>query len=137
MTVRNKIRFFVYRMHEKGLEILSTRESVSFQLLHLNALEVSRMDHLAMIEFQSYDADGVETTNLAIEADWHEIPRVRTLIRKDIQMVKDSLAHWIPEMTDCAYVSAKEAFKKALPQEYSALKELKDILLDRNLVKNI
>jgi hypothetical protein len=137
MTVRNKIRLIVYRMHEKGLEILTSKGSVSFiEGTHHN-VNVPLENLEGVIRFDSTDSDGQDVITLAIEGDWHDIPRIRTLIKQDIKLVKDAIWNLIPEVTDCSYLAAKEAFKKALPHEYAALKELKDIIIDRNLVKNI
>lgn len=137
MTVRNKIRLIVYRMHEKGLEILTSQDSLSF----LEGTHIKSNFHAQnineLIQFNTQDQDGFEMTNLAIEADWHEIPKVRTMLKHDIKLVKDTIWHLIPDLTDCTYLAAKEAFRKALPHEYAALKELKEILIDRNMVKNI
>ncbi|MBK8280947.1 MAG: hypothetical protein IPK94_12740 [Saprospiraceae bacterium] len=71
--------------------------------------------------------------NLAIEADWHDMPSIRGLIKHDLKMVEGK----IQELEHGTYVAAKEAFKKVLPHEYAVIKELKDILFDRNLIKNI
>ncbi|MBK9272366.1 MAG: hypothetical protein IPM48_12300 [Saprospiraceae bacterium] len=137
MGVRNNIRLIVYRMHVKGLEILTSKGSLSLlEGTHLKTqIPVLNTDHI--IQFDTQDQDGMQITNLAIEADWHEIPRVRTMIKEDIKLVKDTIWHMIPEWKDYSYMAAKEALKKALPHEYAALKELKEILIDRNLVKNI
>lgn len=141
MTVRNQIRLIVYRIHEKGLEVLLLKpNSTEGNWILLNG-DLSN-DQIMMttinssiIELEGSDAKEIRT--IAIEADWHELPRVRQLIKQDIILVKDVLKNKIPVVEDSAYVAFKEAFKKMLPQEYAMLKELKDILLDRNSVKNI
>ena len=74
---------------------------------------------------------------MAIEGDYHDIPRIRSLISQDINLVKGKIKDLLPDLSSGVYMASKEAFKKVLPHEYSALKELKDIILDRNLVKNI
>ena len=141
MTVRNTIRLIVYRIHEKGLEVLLTKTQGSdayWMLLN----EKYNLEQLAgkslpgpFIELNG--PEGLEVKAIAIEADWHELQRVRELIMKDLHFVKDTLKSRLPEMEESGYVAVKEAFKKMLPQEYAFLKELKDILLDRNTVKNI
>ena len=141
MTVRNTIRLIVYRIHEKGLEVLldKTQGSDAYWIL-LNKKEnleqwAGKSMNKPFIELNG--PDGIEIQAIAIEADWHELPKVRELLMKDLDFVKDTLISKFPEMEESAYVAVKEAIKKMLPHEYSFLKELKEILLDRNTVKNI
>lgn len=141
MTVRNTIRLIVYRIHEKGLEVLlsKTQGSDAYWIL-LNKkenLEQWAGKSMAQSLIELNGPDGKEIQAIAIEADWHELPKVRELLMKDIDFVKDTLKSKFPELEDSGYVAVKEAFKKMLPQEYAFLKELKEILLDRNTVKNI
>ncbi len=140
MTVRNTIRLIVYRIHEKGLEVLLTKTGGSescWMLLneHYNLDFLHNKNQNPFIELNG--PDGKEVAAIAIEADWHDLPGVRQLLIKDIHFVADALKYKLPEMEESAYVAVKEAFKKMLPQEYAFLKELKDILLDRNTVRNI
>jgi len=85
-----------------------------------------------MIELET---DSMPT--FAIEADWHDIPSVRGIIKHDAKLVKKKIKTVLPGIEKRAYFTIKEAFKKVLPDEYKALKELKDILLDRNLTTSI
>ena len=131
MTVRNQIRLIVYRMHEKGLEILLLQQppnqsQVNFVegQYNLDHQTLSQID--TVIQFQSEGPDGKNVHNVAIEGDYH-----------DINLVKGKIKDLLPDLSSGVYMASKEAFKKVLPHEYSALKELKDIILDRNLVKNI
>jgi hypothetical protein len=137
MTVRNTIRLIVYRIHEKGLEVLLTKtEGTDANWILLNAKHgLEQLGNKPMLKsyIELNGPDGKEVNAIAIEADWHELPRVRELIAKDIDFVKNNF----PEIEGSAYVVVKEAFKKMLPHEYAFLKELKEILLDRNTVKNI
>lgn len=91
-----------------------------------------------LIELDSFRTDeGEEIKAYAIEADWHDIPSIRGLIRHDVRAVKSKIKSSVIELEKGAYFTFKEAFRKVLPAEYEALKELKDIVLDRNLIKNI
>lgn len=122
MTVRNKIRLIVYRMHEKGLEILTSQDSLSF----LEGTHIKSNFHAQnineLIQFNTQDQDGFEMTNLAIEADWHEIPKVRTMLKHDIKLVKDTIWQLIPDLTDCTYLAAKKPFAKRFPMNMQLLK---------------
>lgn len=142
MTVRQKIRLIVYRMHEKGLEILLVKQEDVDQywsLLHTSDLiERSEINQLAeIIEFESEGTEGQIVKTIAIEGDWHDIPRIRSLIKHDVSLVKHKLSNMIPELEHGTYVMIRDAFKKVLPNEYRAIKQLKDIILDRNIIRNI
>ncbi len=142
MTVRNQIRLIVYRIHEKGLEILLSKPQSQAFAYALYPAVISReaSKHPLWknrIEFESRGSDGSTIQAIAIEGDWHDLPRIRTLIKHDVEIVKGKLIEWFPELEKGTYVAAKEAFKKLLPHEYAVIKELKDIILDRNVVKNI
>ncbi len=41
------------------------------------------------------------------------------------------------QQNEGTYIALKEAFKKIMPSQYAFLKELQEVLSDRNLVKNI
>ena len=73
---------------------------------------------------------------MAIEGDWHDIPSLKGLIKNDAIFVKDTLQQMIPDMeNEGSYFAIKEAFKKVLPNQYEFLKELKDIIKERNSTK--
>jgi hypothetical protein len=74
---------------------------------------------------------------IAIEGDWHDIPRIRSMIKLDVNLVKNKINTMVPELERGTYVMIRDAFKKVLPNEYAAIKQLKDIILDRNTVRNI
>ncbi len=141
MTVRNQFRLIVYRIHEKGLEVLLSKpqereECWALCNAHIAKTALDQMIHdTSIIELDQ--VEGSPLNAIAIEADWHELPRVRQMIKQDLVLVTDVLKSKIPALEDSAYVAVKEAFKKLMPDEYALLKELKEILLDRNTVKNI
>lgn len=140
MTVRNQIRLIVYRIHEKGLEVLVNKPSERDEYWALFNAQLSS-ESLELLKSQSYIelemADGVMAHSVAIEADWHELPHVRSMLKQDIHLLTDVIKSKVPEWENSAYVAAKEAIKKLMPQEYELLKELKEVILDRNTLKNI
>ena len=82
--------------------------------------------------------DGAVEQGIAMEGDWHDIPSLKSMVKEDIVFVKDQVKQMIPDMMEKGtFVAVKEAFKRVLPHQYEMLKELKDILTDRNSVKNI
>ena len=83
------------------------------------------------------DEDGRSVRTLAIEGDWHDIPSIRGMLKHDVRLVKSIVRENLPGSEKGGYFAIKEAFKKVMPQEYKALKELREILFDRNSVTNI
>lgn len=139
MKVLDHVRLIVYRFHEKGLEILMIKRDHDKWVLPSGArisLDDLRSDEIIELQAQS-DRGGPPIKAVAIEGDWHEIPSIRGLIKQDIHLVKARLKELIPELENGTYLAIKDAFKRLMPREYALLKELKDILLDRNLVRNI
>ncbi len=142
MNVLDQTRVLIYRVNQKGLEILLvntgdqkkeqwTLPTGNVKPEHAEAAE--NMIELEPLEQQ----DGQFGRACAIEGDWHEIPSIRQMIKDDVRIVKDQIKQHIPELERGTYFAVKEAFRKVLPEEYAALKELKDIVLDRNQAKYI
>ncbi|MBT8191547.1 MAG: hypothetical protein KJO50_01605 [Bacteroidia bacterium] len=140
MSLLDSARLFIYRCHEKGLEILLINHDFSKDpgIWTVPSTRFIDKSHVEFIELDSFrNEDGQEVKAFAIEADWHDIPSIRGLIKHDVKAVKSKIKSSVIEFEKGAYFTFKEAFRKVLPTEYEALKELKDIVLDRNLVKNI
>ncbi len=141
MKILDQVRLVIYRCHEKGLEVfliqpdLHTNPEIwsipsgSYLELENNNFSLIKLD-------DTENGEGDTLTTLAIEADWHEIPSIRKILKHDANRVKNKIKETLPCLEQGTYLSVKEAVKKVMPQEYAALKELKDILLDRNLVTN-
>ncbi len=145
MTVFDTVRVVVYRFHEKGLEIFLVNTALDHENWQIPFADIAKyQDNNVEIsnKFLSFEtnelADGTSSITCAIEGDWHDIPSIRKLIKEDIKLVSSKI-----EMMDKialekgTFFAIKEAFKKVLPNEYKVLHELKDILLHRNMVKNI
>jgi len=147
MHVLNQVRIIVYRFHEKGLEIFLVNNDLGndpdvWQIpegearTKLQSVVSTGRDQV--IELDPYkDADGNMIQTIAIEGDWHDIPSIRGMIKYDIKLLKSKLKEAIPELEKGGFFAIKEALKKVIPNEYAALKELKDILWDRNVLRNI
>ena len=65
------------------------------------------------------------------------MPSIRGMLKHDIKIAKKIIKERLPGAEKGTYFLVKECFKKVLPHEYAAIKELKEILADRNAVKNI
>lgn len=143
MNVFDKARIIIYRFHEKGLEVMLVNPELDadpkvWKLPDGTTRERLMSNPESMIELDPvHGANGESIQTFAIEADWQEVPSVRGIIKHDVKRVKSKIKEVLPGVEKGTYFAVKEAFKKVLPDEYNALKELKDILLDRNLVTNI
>ena len=55
------------------------------------------------------------------------------MIKEDAHFMKNTIKQMIPDLEQRgSYFAIKEAFKKVLPNQYEFLKELKDIIRDKN-----
>jgi hypothetical protein len=145
MNVFDTIRVVVYRFHEKGLEIFlvnSDLDKEGWQIPFADIAKYKDGDVEIGNRFIALESnmlpDGTSSITCAIEGDWHDIPSIRKLIKEDIKLVSSKL-----DMLDKiavekgTFFAIKEAIKKVMPNEYKVLHELKDILLHRNMVKNM
>jgi hypothetical protein len=139
-------RILIYRIHETGLEIFLINNDIESdpdvwrlpEGVHSNIQDkVGSLGKETIDLDEVTSIDGTKVKTLAIEGDWHDIPSIRGMIKYDMKLAKQILKKKLPGSEKGAFVAAKECFKKVLPDEYQAIKELKDILLDRNTVKNI
>lgn len=143
MSVFEKACLIIYRFAEKGLEVFlinDQSEESSVWSIPQQDIPKSSNDflsrHADMIEMDPVEMDeGHRFRAVAIEGDYHDIPSMRSLMKEDVNYVKDKIKTMIPELEQGTFVAVKEAFKKVLPHEYTMLKELKEILNDRNLLK--
>jgi len=138
MSVFDHARIIIYRVNKKGLEVFlleSKDESDNkWQIPEAIVKERKAPSSDQFIELEPVEnADGNVQHAVAMEADWHEIPSVRKIIKQDVRIVKDT----IKDLEKGTYVAVKECVKNLLPHEYAMIKELKDILIDRNQAKYI
>jgi len=144
MSVLDLARVIIYRFHEKGLEIFLINNEMDKdqdiwqipQGLSESIREKGNVKNIIDLDTME-DEQGRTIKTLAIEGDWHDIPSIRGMLKHDVKLVKAIVKENLPGSEKGAYFAVKEAFKKVLPHEYTALKELKDVLFDRNSVTNI
>lgn len=142
MNILDQARVIVYRVNKKGLEIFLLNHEDGHMQLPKGQLTPSSNHPLIksdkMIELEPIQhQDGQVQRALAVEGDWHDIPSIRGIIKDDIRIVKNQIKKQIPELEQGTFIAVKEAFKQVMPEEYACLKELKDIMLDRNQAKYI
>lgn len=145
MSVLDIARVMIYRVHEKGMEIFLLKNELDSdpEVWKLpKGMEGNLSDKMAgmgkdTIDIESTDITGKSIRTLAIEGDWHDIPSIRGMLKHDIKLAKKIVKEHLPESEKGTYFAFKECFKKMLPHEYEAIKELKDIITDRNTIKNM
>lgn len=144
MSVFDLVRIVVYRCHEKGLEVFlmdsDLQSNPDIWKTSQKALDAVKQNkpNLNIIELEpSINKQGESIRTYAIESDWHDIPSIKGLLKHDIRLAKDTIKEMVPGIEKGAYVAMKEVTKKVLPREYECLKELKEIITDRNLLKYI
>ncbi len=144
MSVLDLVRVVIYRFHEKGLEIFLINNEMDkdqdiWQIPEGLSESIRGKENVkSFIDLDStVDEHGRTIKTLAIEGDWHDIPSIRGMLKHDVKLVKAIVKENLPGSEKGAYFAVKEAFKKVLPHEYKAIKELKDVLFDRNSVTNI
>lgn len=144
MSALDQVRFIIYRCHEKGLEIFLVNSDlendpdiwnipkgdIANKKMNINPENIIELDPFE-------DEFGNVSRAFAIEGDWHDIPSIRGMIKHDIKLVKSKVKEVLPDSEKGTYFAVKEAIKRVLPNEYAALKELKDIIVDRNMLRNL
>ena len=143
MSVLDKARVIVYRFHEKGLEIFLLNNEMEndpqvWKLPQSSIHAVGHQKNMDSIDLEPIqDHNGVAVKTYAIEGEWHDIPSIKGMIKHDIKRLKSKIIEVAPESEKGSFFAVKEAFKRLMPEEYEAVKELKSILRDRNLTKYI
>ena len=139
MSVFDYARVVIYRVNKKGLEIFlvntkdGNQENWTIPQGKINEENAS----IKFIALEPMNQDGEMTSAFAVEGDWHDIPSIRAMLKEDVRIVKDEIKRRIPDLEQGTFFAVKEAIRKVVPNEYAVLKELKDILLDRNQAKYI
>lgn len=142
MSLLDIARLVVYRFHQKGLEIFLVNNDIERDpdVWRLPDCDRGQLkEHLQNGDFIEIDVNegGVKGQIVAVEGDWHTIPSIRGLLKYDVKVAKTLVKEVIPGIEKGAFFAFKEGVKKTMPSEYKALKELKEILIDRNTVNNI
>lgn len=136
----------IYRVKDTGLEVFlfehAAQPDSAMPSVHHLASETG--DHISLEPVT--DATGLVRNAIAIEADWHDIPSLRALIRTDYEVAKQKAkAHiksMLPDIPNLdfeqgTYVAIKDAFKQVMPEQYAFLKELKEIVREKNQTKYV
>lgn len=138
-----QVDVIIYRVRESGLEVFLVDQendgSLSAPFANETAPERLAAHYIELDPVS--DANGETRKAIAIEADWHEIPSLRALVYEDFRVAKEKarlhLKHFADDFEKGTYVAVKEAFKRVLPEQYAFLKELKEIIADKNQANSI
>ena len=127
MSLRKRANLIIYRFRERGLEVFLLNDKDKWDLPG-GDLDVDNPDLIAL------DPAEDEGEAVAAEADWHEIPSLKQMLYEDAGEVKEKLK----EIERGTYLSIKEALKTRLsPAQIEFLRELRDVVTDRNSVRDI
>jgi len=141
MSVFDLVRVVIYRFHEKGLEVFLVHSDLEKdpEVWKIPKTEIDKIKKCTdCIQLDPLtDDQGCQHITYAVEGDWHDIPSIRGLIKHDIKLAKKTIKEVVPGIEHGTYFAFKEAIKHTMPNEYKTLKELKEVLFHRNLLRNI
>ncbi len=137
-----KSNIFIYRVKDSGLEVFMMKKDGEYwelpagELEQVKAIALQNNERIIELDATEDNGEGIFEQAYAVEADWHDIPSLKSILHHDLLFMKDTVKKMIPDMMERgSFVAVKDAFRKVLPKRYQQLKELKDILTDRNLTK--
>lgn len=139
MGFSKKVNLIIYRFKEKGLEIFleNLDQTDQWQIPTQDTAKNNPQTIIGeekLIELDPVQNEGGDQEEAwAVEGEWHDIPSLKSMLYEDAVYLKDQLKH----MEKGGFITIKDAVKKVLPHQYQFLKELKDILTDRNSVKDL
>lgn len=140
MSLSKKVNLIIYRFREKGLEVfLMNSEDEQFEIPSGAArpdqpVRLDEDDRLIELD-PIRQENGEQEEAWAVEGEYHDIPSLKNMLYEDARYVKNQLLSNMEESG--TFLTVKEAVKKVMPHQYQFLKELKDILTDRNSVKDL
>ena len=139
MGIRKKVNLIIYRFRERGLEVFLVNDDKDKNNWGIptgeldNTNKTGMVEEDMMIELDPVKHNNKEEEAIAVEGEWHDIPSLKSMLYDDAMSIKNKL---FPTEKGTYFV-VKEAFKKVLPHQYEFLKELKDVLTDRNSIKDL
>lgn len=139
MSVLDTVKLIIYRVHEKGLEVfLVNKEDQEKWDMPEGAAEVQWQEsEEEMILLDPIEEDGEIIKAVAIKGDWHDLPSIRKLVSEDVEYVKTKIKSFIPDMERGMFFAVKDAISKVVPHDNAFIKELVEIISEKNLTKNI
>lgn len=135
-------KIFIYRVKDNGLEVFMMKKDGEYwelpagELEQAKAIAIEGDERIIKLDPAEENSEGIFEQAYAVEADWHDIPSLKSILHHDLLFMKDTVKKMIPDIMERGtFVAVKDAFRRILPKRYQQLKELKEILTDRNLTK--
>ncbi len=138
MSFIEKTNIVIYRVGKKGLEVFLTKTGMGSEMELPKTTALNNLSqHPDSIELDAVSTEQNEEKAFAVEADWHELPSLKKLLKEDLKNVAGKIISLLPDEQEGSFVAIKDAFRKVMPNQYAFLKELKDIIKERNSIRNI
>ena len=135
MQLKDKLHLVIYRVRERGLEVFVRDADANTLELPAHASSPVSEEQLLRthggIELEEGVDLEVHNRGLAIEGDYHDIPSLKGLLLDDARRLKRSLTD-SPTLDGGRFVGLRVLAKRLLPEQYRMVKELRDIIVDRN-----
>lgn len=139
MSMLKQARLIIYRIKEKGLEIFLVNSGPKWDLPEISKATSTTplsSDFIELDPIKSQE-EGPAAQALAVEGDWHDIPSLKKLLHQDVAQLKDQFDRISPEMEKGAFFAITEALRKIGPDHDAFIRELKEIIRDRNSIRNL
>lgn len=129
LGIRKKASLIIYRFRERGLEVFLTKQSDAWGL---PGGELDAQSSQDLIELEPGED---RTEAVAVEGDWHEIPSLKQMLYRESTELADKVMEDLDKGT---FLTIKDALKEHLaPSQVQFLRELRDVITDRNSVRDI
>jgi len=136
MSVLDSVRLLIYRVHEKGLEVFMLNEDEKWSMPE--GWLAGEAEDKEMIELDPVEADDGKIKHaVAIEGDWHDMPSIRKMLKRDVNQLKDKIKSLIPGQSKGTFVSVEETSDKVVDGNDKLIDELKEIISEKNSTKYI
>jgi hypothetical protein len=130
-----KAHVIIYRIRQRGLEVFLVNNELEGDAWQFPQAPTTKTMRSNGIELDPIEKDGEEHRAVAVEGDWHDIPSLKGLIKQDLRLVTDKVFDELEKHG--SYFVVKDAVKKLMPQQYAFLKELKEIIAEKNSVQDL
>lgn len=128
MGIRKKASLIIYRFRERGLEVFLTKKSDAWGL---PGGDLSPSSNEGLIELEPGED---KSEAVAVEGDWHEIPSLKEMLYQESSEIADK----VMDIEQGSFVTIKDALKQHLSSsQVQFLRELRDVITDRNSVRDI
>ncbi|NJC25312.1 hypothetical protein [Neolewinella antarctica] len=128
MGLRKKVNLIIYRFRERGLEVFLVNKPDEWDF-PTGEVHVNPAQDLIQLEPGKGSEEAV-----AVEGDWHEIPSLKEMLFEE----GSEIAEKIRGLETGTFVTIKDALKSHLPEpQVKFLRELRDVITDRNSVRDL